>query len=116
MVTLNATAAQTTLMKLSCLFSAAVVSLLPLASLAGNDVATANDTADWKGRTVALTDRPMAHFMSYSRTKMSFGLLGIGAAAAQGKTIVRENEIANPAPRMVKSLYDAAQEYYSLGP
>jgi hypothetical protein len=52
--------------------------------------------------------------MSYSAAKLSFGVFGIAAAAVQGKEIIEQNGIENPAPQLVKALFDAAQAPYGL--
>jgi hypothetical protein len=72
------------------------------------------DAKAWAGKTVALTARPRARFMSYSAAKLSFGVFGIAAAAVQGKEIIEQNGIENPAPQLVKALFDAAQAPYGL--
>jgi hypothetical protein len=72
------------------------------------------DAKAWAGKTVVLTARPRARFMSYTRADMSFGLFGIAAAAVQGKEIIDQNGIENPASQLVKALFEAARAPYSL--
>ena len=68
----------------------------------------------WAGKTVVLTARPRARFMSYSAAKLSFGVFGIAAAAVQGKEIIEQNGIEDPAPQLVKALFEAAKVPYGL--
>ena len=68
----------------------------------------------WAGKTVVLTAHPPAHFMSFTRPMVSMGVLGIAAAAVQGKEIIEQNHIENPALQLVKALFDAAKTAYDL--
>jgi hypothetical protein len=52
--------------------------------------------------------------MAYTRAKVSFGLLGIAAAARAGKQIIEENSVENPAPRIANVLVEAAKNRYGV--
>jgi hypothetical protein len=73
-----------------------------------------DEARGWAGKTVVVTARPQARFMSYSRVKMAFGLLGIGAAAVQGQEILEQNGVENPAPRLANALFEAARDRYGV--
>jgi hypothetical protein len=69
-----------------------------------------DEARGWAGKTVVATARSQARFMSYSRVKMAFGLLGIAAAAAEGKHIIEHDGIENPAHRLTNALLEAAHD------
>lgn len=73
-----------------------------------------DEASGWAGKTVVVTARPQARFMSYSRVKMAFSFLGIAAAAVQGKQIIERNGIENPAPRLAKALFEAGRDRYGV--
>jgi hypothetical protein len=75
-----------------------------------------DEASSWAGKTVVVTARPQARFMSYSRVKITFGLFGIAAAAVQGKQIIEHNGIENPAPRLAQALFEAGRDRYGVVP
>jgi hypothetical protein len=98
----------------------AIVALLPtIATLTAHAdpykvQSVGDETRNWVGKTVVVTARPQARFMSYSHAKLSFGVFGIGAAAVEGKQIIEHNGIENPAPRLAKALFEAARDRYGV--
>lgn len=93
-----------------------VVATAPYGIVAASDAVhiTGDETKAWAGKTVVLTARSPARFMAYTRTKMSFGLLGIAMAAQAGKQIIQENGVENPAPQIAKALFEAAKTSYRV--
>ena len=76
--------------------------------------AVGDDAKVWRGKTVVLTARPRARFVSWSAGKMALGLLGGGVAAAAGKQIVEQNGIENSAPKLANALFEATQAHYGV--
>jgi hypothetical protein len=68
----------------------------------------------WEGKTVVLTIRPRARFMSWNPLQSPLGLLAGAAAFAAGTRLVDENGIENPAPYIAKALFDAAEAHYGV--
>lgn len=94
---------------------ALVVSFPLLVRADANSLQPVSDASKlWTGKTVAVTARPPARFMAYSRAMLSLGLLGIAAAAADGKQIRDHNAIENPAPQVTQVLLAAAQQHYGV--
>ena len=75
---------------------------------------TDGETKAWQNKTVVLTARSPARFMAYTRAKISFGLIGIAAAARAGKQIIEANGVENPAPQIAKALFEAAKNRYGV--
>jgi hypothetical protein len=65
--------------------------------------------ATWRGKSVVLTVRPMARFMAWSRGNIALGMFGGAVAEVEGTHIVLKNGVENPAPRISRSLFEAAQ-------
>ena len=70
----------------------------------------------WKGKSVALTNRPSAGFMPVTTGKAMFGLIGAVAMVEAGKTIVAENSLEDPAPQVGRRLRDAAVTQFGIVP
>lgn len=78
----------------------------------------------WHGKSVALSDRPRPGFVATTAGKVAagalFGVVGAiasqNAALASGKTIVEENGIEDPAPRVSRELLQIAQTRYGVVP
>ena len=96
-----------TVFKKVALKSAVFALLLAIPIAASADAYKVQSVGDeakgWAGRTVVATARPQARFMSYSRVKVAFGLMGIGAAAVQGRELLGINGVENPAPRLASN-------------
>jgi hypothetical protein len=88
----------------------------PPGTVAASDAVhvTDDETKAWPNKSVVLTARSPARFMAYTRAKMSFGLLGIAAAARAGKQIIEENGVENSAPQVAKALLEAAKNRYGV--
>ncbi|TLY83376.1 MAG: hypothetical protein E6K41_01375 [Gammaproteobacteria bacterium] len=69
-------------------------------------------TSDWRGKSVALTNRPPAGFMPTTAGKMMFGLIGVGAAVEAGRKMVAENSLEDPAPIVGRALQEASAAQY----
>src|SRR5437763_10209932 len=69
-------------------------------------------TAAWRGKSVALTNRPPAGFMPTTAGKMMFGLIGVGAAVEAGRKMVTENSLEDPAPIVGRALQEASAAQY----
>lgn len=74
------------------------------------------DVSSWRGKTVALTDRPRAGFVAATPAKAMFAMIGAAAAIAAGGSIVKENGIEDPAPRVAREILEAAQQRYGVVP
>jgi hypothetical protein len=99
-----------------------LVAILLLLTIAPRDIVAASDAvhitdAETKaspGKSVAITTRSPARFAAYSRAKISFGLIGIAAAAHAGKKIIDENGVENSAPQIATALFEAARNRYGV--
>jgi len=80
-----------------------------------NAVSVTNVSA-WRGKTVVLTERPRAGFMATTPAKAMFAVAGAVAAISAGGSIVKENGIEDPAPRVARELLQAAQQRYGVRP
>ena len=70
----------------------------------------------WKGKSVALTNRPTAGFMPITTGKAMFGVIGVAAMVGAGKTMVAENSLEDPAPQVGRRLRDAAATQFGIVP
>ena len=68
----------------------------------------------WRGKTVALTDRPRAGFVAMTAGKAAFAVIGVAAMVSAGKTIVEENGIEDPAPHLARDLLVVAEKQYAV--
>jgi hypothetical protein len=97
-----------------------IVGLLVLgAALAGPVAARpappAEDLASaWRGKTVALTQRPPTDFFSMTAARGEVMTRGMGALIEAGRTIIQENGIEDPAPRLARDLLAAAESRYGV--
>ena len=69
-------------------------------------------TSAWRGKSVALTNRPPAGFAPVTAGKMMFGLIGAAAMVEAGRRLVAENSLEDPAPIVGRSLQQAAMAHY----
>ena len=69
-------------------------------------------TSAWRGKSVALTNRPPAGFAPVTAGKMMFGLIGAAAMVEAGRKLVAENSLEDPAPIVARSLQQAAMDHY----
>jgi hypothetical protein len=67
-----------------------------------------------RGKTVATTDRPRAGLMAMTRGKAYFGVLGVAAMVEAGQSIIKENDIQDPAPIVNHALLLAAEKQYGV--
>lgn len=90
----------------------------PAAALAAKiQLLTPEAAATLTGKTVTVTrrsDKPS--FIAATAGKASFALIGVGAMIAEGNSIVRQNEIADPADIVEAGLLPALSQQYSLKP
>ena len=70
------------------------------------------DAAGLQGKTIALTRHEKPSFGAMTAGKASFGLLGAGAMISAGNTLVRENNIADPAEQIRDTLADELARAY----
>ena len=100
--------------------SARIMGLLVLgAALAGpvsaRSAPAAEDLASaWRGKTVALTQRPPTDFFSMMAPRGELWVKGMGAMIEAGRKIIEENEIEDPAPRLARDLLAAAESRYGV--
>ena len=73
-------------------------------------------TKDWQGKTIAVTTRPRADFVAMTAGKAAFAVVGAVAMIEAGKTIVKENEVDDPAPVLAQSLIKVAETHYGVMP
>src|SRR2546421_12093294 len=72
-------------------------------------------TNAWRGKSVALTNRPPAGFAPVTAGKMMFGLIGAAAMVEAGRKLVAENSLGDPAPVGGRSLQQAAMAHDGNG-
>lgn len=92
-----------------------VLALSGCISVPKSGVGTA-DARSWRGKTVVLTDRPRAGFLAQTPAKAMFAVVGTVAAVSAGDSIVKENGIEDPAPRIAREILAAAQQRYGVVP
>lgn len=94
--------------------------LLPIvaAGCASGPQVTVNDdvATGWRGKTVILTERPRADFVPMSAGHAAFAMLGAVVAIQQGKQLVAENGIEDPAPHIARDLLELAKLQRGLLP
>jgi hypothetical protein len=73
-------------------------------------------TKDWPFKTIAVTTRPRPDFVAMTAGKATFALVGAVAMIEAGNTIVKDNEVDDPAPVLAQSLLKAAETYYGVTP
>jgi len=72
--------------------------------------------AEWRGKSVVLTQRPATDFIATTAGKAAFALVGVVAMLEAGKKIVQENNIEDPAPRLARDLLAFAQTQFGVTP
>jgi hypothetical protein len=72
--------------------------------------------AEWRGKSVVLTQRPTTDFIAMTAGKAAFAVVGVVAMLEAGKKIVEENGIEDPSPRLARDLLAAAQAQYGVTP
>jgi hypothetical protein len=90
-----------------------------LAGCVSQRTTAVSDTTGWRGKTVAVTARPPAGFAAMTGGKallLGFGPIGGAIAgagmASAGKSIITENGIEDPAPRLDQDLLKVAGVQY----
>src|SRR2546429_8971622 len=74
-------------------------------------------TSAWRGKSVALTNRPPAGFAPVTAGKMMFGLIGAAAMVEAGRRLGGEESLGEPAPIGGRSLQQAGMaSYRTRGP
>ena len=98
-----------------------IIALLCVVSLAGCvSTKTAqienSRAAALRGKVVAITDRPRAGLVAMTRGYGMLGAVGAGIMIAHGESIIKDNDIQDPAPQINHALVLAAQSQYGIVP
>jgi hypothetical protein len=75
---------------------------------------TLDAAADLHGKTITITRHEKPSFVAMTAGKATFALLGAGAMIAAGNTLVKENDIADPADIMERELAGAVVRHYGM--
>lgn len=67
-------------------------------------------SAELKGQTVALTQRPLPDFAATTPGRAVFGLVGAALMVSDGNSIIAKNKVADPADAIASSLVMALEE------
>jgi hypothetical protein len=81
-----------------------------------NVTVTSERTQAWQGKTIAVTTRPRADFVAMTAGKAAFALVGAIAMIEAGKTIVKENDVQDPAPVLAQGLLSEAATHFGVIP
>jgi hypothetical protein len=73
-------------------------------------------TQAWRGKTIAVTTRPRADFVAMTAGKAAFAMVGAIAMIEAGKTIVKENDVQDPAQALTQGLLAEAELRFGVVP
>lgn len=95
----------------------ALVLSLFLVGCAGKNMAIDRATLPTlKGKSVTLVKNESPNFVAMTSGKGMFAVAGVGAAIAAGNQLVRDNQIADPAPNISRMLAQELNSRYGLSP
>src|SRR2546421_12613791 len=69
-------------------------------------------TSAWRGKSVALTNRPPAGFAPVTAGKMMFGLIGAAAMVEAGRELGAGNPPGGPGPSVWRPFHATAPAHY----